>query len=132
MEFRQLRDKAELYAKALARLEEALDEPQLSSYVYDSAIQRFEFTYELAWKLLKGVMEFKGAAEARFPRDVFREAHAGRLIADGDAWLDMLNDRNMTSHTYSETMAREIYERIKAAHRPHLLALKAVMEGELR
>lgn len=131
MELKQLRYKLDIYTKALGRLGEALGEEHPNSYVYDSAIQRFEFTYELAWKLLKALMEFKGATEAKFPRDVFREAYAGGLVADGDAWLDMLNDRNLTSHNYSEPIARGIYERIKASHHPHLLALKAALEGEL-
>jgi len=56
------------YKKALDRLEEILQVSPDHSYIYDAAIQRFEFTYELAWKLMKTILEYKGLSEVRTPR----------------------------------------------------------------
>lgn len=78
----------------------------------DATIQRFEFTIELFWKLLKKLLLAKGVS-AQYPRDVLKEAYAGNLIDDEEIWLSMLNDRNQTSHTYDEALANQIYERIK-------------------
>ncbi len=78
----------------------------------DASIQRFEFTIELFWKLLKRILESKGV-EVRYPKDVLKEAYAGGLIDDEKAWLRMLRDRNLTSYTYDENLADEIYAHIK-------------------
>jgi nucleotidyltransferase substrate binding protein (TIGR01987 family) len=78
----------------------------------DATIQRFEFTIELFWKLLKAILKEKGA-ESQYPKDVLKEAYLGHLIDHEDIWLSMLKDRNLTSHTYDEKLADEIYERIK-------------------
>lgn len=78
----------------------------------DASIQRFEFTIELFWKLLKRILEAKGV-EVRYPKDVLQEAYAGGLIDDEKMWLKMLRDRNLTSHTYDESLADEIYAHIK-------------------
>ncbi|MBS1987932.1 nucleotidyltransferase substrate binding protein [Candidatus Dependentiae bacterium] len=78
----------------------------------DASIQRFEFTIELFWKLLKRILEAKGV-EVRYPKDVLQEAYAGGLIDDDKMWLKMLRDRNLTSHTYDENLADEIYAHIK-------------------
>ncbi|MFO1257720.1 MAG: HI0074 family nucleotidyltransferase substrate-binding subunit [Gammaproteobacteria bacterium] len=69
----------------------------------DATIQRFEFTIELYWKLLKRLLEEKGVI-VQYPRDVLREAYAGRLIDDEAIWLNMLKDRNLSSHTYNEEL----------------------------
>ncbi len=78
----------------------------------DATIQRFEFTIELFWKLLKILLESKGV-EVLYPKDVLNAAYKGHLIEDEEAWLNMLKDRNLTSHTYDEKLADLIYERIK-------------------
>ncbi len=78
----------------------------------DATIQRFEFTFELAWKFLKEYF-FEQGLELNYPIDVIKEAFAVHLIDDEGIWLRMLKDRNMTSHTYNEMLADEIYVRIK-------------------
>ena len=77
----------------------------------DATIQRFEFTIELFWKLLKSILESKGV-EVLYPKDILREAYAGYLIDHEEQWLQMLKDRNLTSHTYDENLADIIYQRI--------------------
>ena len=78
----------------------------------DASIQRFEFTIELFWKLLKRILEEQGI-EVLYPKEVLKKAYAGGLIDDEKAWLGMLKDRNLTSHTYDEELADEVYEHIK-------------------
>ena len=78
----------------------------------DATIQRFEFTIELFWKFLKIILEAKGVI-AQYPKDVLKEAFAGRLIDDEKIWFEMIKDRNLTSHTYDEEFADKIYNNIK-------------------
>lgn len=75
----------------------------------DGVIQRFEFTYELAWKTLKRILAFKGL-DINNPRDVFREAAKQKLIDDPLVWFEFLRKRNLTVHTYNPEVANEIYE----------------------
>lgn len=109
----------ELYSdfkKALKRTTEALKEnPSRSSIIVDGTIQRFEFTFELAWKLAKAILNYNGI-EADNPRAVLKEAFKAKIIGDGAAWIDMLEDRNKTSHIYDEKQALVIYKKIKEKH----------------
>ena len=74
----------------------------------DGAIQRFEYTYELAWKTLKKILRFKGL-DVNNPRDVFREAAREKLIDDPVVWFTFLKLRNLTVHTYNQDCADEIF-----------------------
>jgi len=118
------------YKKAVERLERLIQEPEVNDYRLDALIQRFEFSYELAWKLIKTWLEFKGI-EAGTPRDCFREAFAAGLIKDGEPWLQMLIDRNLSSHTYNEADARRIGERIEREHYPLLAGLAKLIEDDV-
>ena len=103
------------FNKALNRLNEAIEESKnntKSTTLKDGVIQRFEFCYEICWKVMKMYLENEGIEEAKSPRSSFREAFKVELIDDGEAWIDMLKDRNLTSHVYDEEMAIEIYEKI--------------------
>jgi nucleotidyltransferase substrate binding protein (TIGR01987 family) len=110
-------DKRQLAFKKLAHALNALEVmvskvPDADRGVIDASIQRFEFTIELFWKLLKVILQEKGL-EVQFPKDILKEAFQGRLIDDETLWLSMLNDRNLTSHTYDEKLADLVYGRIK-------------------
>jgi len=109
----------EIYAdfqRALGRLREALNEDiRGNSIAIDGTIQRFEFTFELAWKLAAAILKYQGI-EADTPRSVIKEAFKAKLLKDGEAWIDMLEDRNKTSHIYDEKAAMVIYEKIKSNH----------------
>lgn len=101
--------------KALKRLKEAaveMDKTHSSDVVRDGLIQRFEFTYELAWKATKDYLEDIGIMDKNSPKVVIKEAYAQKLICNEQIWLSMIKDRNMTSHLYKEAMAKEIAERI--------------------
>ncbi len=82
--------------------------------IRDSLIQRFEFTYELTHKTLKEFMKYLGVTlENSFPRTIFKKAYVNNLISDDKVWINLLEDRNSTSHIYNENMAKEIAERVQ-------------------
>ncbi len=78
----------------------------------DGVIQRFEFTFELFWKALKIFLQDQGVI-ARTPRDCFKEAFRIDLLEDEGTFLDMLEDRNLTSHIYNKETSEKILKRIK-------------------
>lgn len=112
------------FSRALLRLKEALDADESNPFIYDAAIQRFEFTFELAWKLLKALLEYEGIAVVNSPRRAFKEAFGADLIQHADVWMAMIDDRNLTAHTYDEPKAIEIYNRIKLIYYPQLALLE--------
>ncbi len=107
------------FRKALLRLKEAVEraerEKTFSDYPFfrDSAIQRFEFTFEIAWKFVKTLLEREGII-CRSPRTCFREFFSTGFIDEETAreLLKMVEDRNLTVHTYREEVAEEIFSRL--------------------
>jgi nucleotidyltransferase substrate binding protein (TIGR01987 family) len=73
----------------------------------DLVVKRFEFTYEMSWKALKRYLDFLGI-EATNPRNVFKEAYVQGIISDENIWLDMIEQRNLSSHMYDELEIKEI------------------------
>jgi nucleotidyltransferase substrate binding protein (TIGR01987 family) len=111
----KLETKLTNFNNAFNRLKEAIEEfnkDTSSDVIRDGVIQRFEFTYELAWKTTKEYLEDIGIADKTSPKAVIKEAYAQKLITNEANWLFMLNDRNLTSHVYKEEMAEEIAQRI--------------------
>ncbi|MDF1579832.1 MAG: nucleotidyltransferase substrate binding protein [Desulfuromonadales bacterium] len=107
MDRERLVERIEEYLKALSQLEKALAQPK-DEFIRDSVIQRFEFTHELAWKMLKLKLEAEGLS-VRTPREALQEALQAGLTEDGNRWTDMLKMRNLTSHTYREKLADDVY-----------------------
>ena len=95
----------------LTRLNESLKFDLSQPLVVDACIQRFEFCIELTWKTLKKCLAIEGI-EANTPRECIQQAYSIHWINDESAWLSMLKDRNLTSHTYKEDLALEIYHRL--------------------
>jgi nucleotidyltransferase substrate binding protein (TIGR01987 family) len=89
------------FNKALRRLAEALDAPP-GDLVRDASIQRFEFTFELAWKAIKNTATVEGL-ECMSPCSCLKLAFGQGWVDDEPIWLAMLEDRNRASHTYDET-----------------------------
>ena len=105
------------FQNALDRLKEGIVKYDATNdLLRDGLIQRFEFTFELAWKTLKAVFEDEGLIGLNSPKTVLREAFAAGLIQDDELWLSMLNDRNSTTHIYSERLAFEICENIRQTY----------------
>ncbi|WP_243242063.1 HI0074 family nucleotidyltransferase substrate-binding subunit [Clostridium sp. 1001275B_160808_H3] len=100
--------------KAYSRLKEVSDlYDGENDIIRDSLIQRFEFTYELTHKTLKEFMKYLGVTlENSFPRTIFKKAYVNNLISDDKVWINLLEDRDSTSHIYNENMYNEIADRI--------------------
>ena len=94
----------------------------------DGIIQRFDFTFELAWKTLKDLFYKEGLTGLNSPKTILREAFSSGLIKDQDLWLLMLDDRNSTTHIYEERMAMDICERIIRTHQRALAELERAIE----
>ena len=96
--------------RAMDRLREVLA-VEATEINQDASIQRFEFVFELSWKLMKAVLEHEGELCVS-PRDCVRKAARVEIIDEPDKWLEFLDDRNRLSHTYDEKEAREVYQRL--------------------
>lgn len=112
MTLEQIKLKHEDFLRALMKLRAALKKDISADELYlDGLIQRFEFCFELSWKLIKAFLDYEGV-EVNSPRSAIRKAFQTELIADAEAWLDMLEKRNLSSHTYDEETAKEIYSHV--------------------
>lgn len=107
----RLHERVNEFCKAVSRLAEACAEPE-TSFMRDSVIQRFEFCWELAWKMLKARL-FELGVETTNPRDCFRAAVTAQILADGNAWTELQRMRNLTSHTYHEALAVDVYTHLR-------------------
>jgi len=120
------------YKRAQAQLEDAVKlmrSRELSNLEQQGVIQAFEFTWELAWNLLKDYLNWQGESEITGARDAIREAYKRELIDNGDIWMFMLQDRNRTSHTYNERTMNEILTGIEKQYQPRLAELRERFEG---
>ena len=103
------------FDRALDLLRDGLKEGPgaLSLLEKEGVIQRFEYSFELAWKTVKDYLEAAGLTIIPItPRQVLKEAFAARVIDDGQAWIDMLDHRNLLSHTYDSSVFEEAVEAI--------------------
>lgn len=103
--------KLDALGKALQRFNESLQYEESQPLVVDASIQRFEFSIELSWKTLKACLALEGMMP-NTPKECMQQAFAAHWFDDEKAWLNMLKDRNLTSHTYKEDLALEIYHRL--------------------
>lgn len=115
--------KDEKYRKlqdAYKKLQEAIDDYEKMGLesIRDGAIQRFEFCTELAWKTIREHLLDMGYTEVNSPKAVMKTAFADGLLENEQAWLDMVNDRNLTSHVYDEEQAVRIYDHIRDVYCP--------------
>jgi len=99
------------FEKAITRLEEALA-LRKDAIVRDSAIQRFEISFELCWKYLKAYLEEEHNAACTSPRTCFRAAFKNGVIDNDPFWIDLTALRNYTVHTYNEDLADYVYARL--------------------
>lgn len=101
------------FSKAMAQLQKFIDKGEnLNELEEQGMIQAFEYTFELAWNLIKDYYEFQGASNIQGSRDAFRLAYNRGLISDGDTWMKMIESRTRTSHTYNEETADEIAQAV--------------------
>jgi nucleotidyltransferase substrate binding protein (TIGR01987 family) len=118
------------YCKALLQLEEGLQQKNFSVLEKDGIIKWFEFTFELAWKTLQDLLSDRGYLDIKGPKPVIKQAFHDEIISDGQAWIDMLNDRNKSSHLYDETSARGIFDKIQIEYLKLLTDLKIILQND--
>lgn len=134
------------YRKALNKLSEAIEyvrkeykeldsensdtDDVLEEIIKEGLIQRFEYTYEMAWNVMKDYALFQGNTEIGGSRDAIRFAYSSRLIENGEIWMEMIKSRIKTSHTYDEETVNEIYLKIINEYHAAFLNFYEVMEGK--
>lgn len=116
--------------KAFEQLRKAVGRPSYSDLEREGLIQRFEYTYELAWETLQDLLEYKGYVDIKGPRPVIQQAFKDGYLKDGNGWMRMKKSRELTSHTYDEDTARDIAEAINAHYFKLLQALIHRLEEE--
>jgi nucleotidyltransferase substrate binding protein (TIGR01987 family) len=119
------------FIKALSQLKEAVvlsQERPLSKLEEQGLIQAFEFTHELAWNTLKDFLEERGVQNLYGSRDTTREAFKTGLIKNGEAWMNMIQSRNLTSHTYDEATAAAIVSLIRSIYFIEFDALRTKLD----
>ncbi len=114
------RQRLQSFRKAFAQLDKAVDlakERGLSDLEQQGLIQAFEFTHELAWNVMKDFFESHGTSGIYGSKDATREAFDKGLVAHGETWMEMIQSRNRTSHTYNVETATQITDAIVASYR---------------
>lgn len=122
------------YRQALQTLSEAIElakQRPLSKLEKQGLIQGFEFTHELGWNVLKDFLESKGYTGLIGSRDSSRLAFKNGLIADGEAWMDMIKDRNLTSHTYNLELAERMVQDIAQRYYPAFIAMATTLAQQV-
>ena len=126
-----LEKRKKVLAKATERLKEALNEEE-TEIAIDGTLHRFEFTFELAWKTMKDLMEYNGIIESTgSPREVLKNAFQNGIIEDGETWINMMLARNSLSHLYDEETSRKIYKDIKEKYIVLIEKLNEVLEKQI-
>jgi len=104
------------FRRAYLKLNEFIEKDDKSEISQAAIIHAFEYTFELCWKAIQRYLEYEGAQEQYGPNATIKSAFQYGVLEDGQAWMDMLRDRNLTAHTYKEDVAKEIYGRIITVH----------------
>jgi nucleotidyltransferase substrate binding protein (TIGR01987 family) len=107
------------FNKAFSQLKDGVELAQqrpLSKLEEQGLIQAFEYTHELAWNTLKDFLESRGARDLYGSKDVTREAFKRGLIENGETWMDMIENRNLSAHTYNEALASQIISAILSVY----------------
>ena len=103
------------YKKALTTLSSGVKqyhEKGLSELEKQGIIQGFEFTHELCWKVMQDFLKDQGETNIYGSKDATRLAFNRGLITEGESWMNMIKDRNLSSHTYHEDISDQIFNRI--------------------
>lgn len=119
------------FQKIIKRIEEVLQKKPADIFVKESAVKRFEFGFDLAWKSVKEFARQEGALkeeeECFSPRSCFKAAKRLGLLEDVEPWYEMIKGRNEATHIYEESMASDIYNKL-----PEYLKLLRRLEESLR
>lgn len=128
---KRFKERFEDYVKALDKLKEAMLETP-TDIVIDGTLQRYEFTFELAWKTMKDYLEYNGFSDnIASPRAIIQLAYQAKVIKNGNTWINMMLDRNVLSHLYDEEKSREIYDNIKKSYLDEFEKLKLFFQKNI-
>lgn len=136
------------YRKALKKLNEAIDyikinlidnsnenfdksKLTLNEIIKEGLIQRFEYTYEMAWNVMKDYALFQGNTQISGSRDAIRYSFSINIISEGDLWMDMVQSRIKTSHTYDEETVDDIYYKIINKYHLEFIKFEETMTAKI-
>jgi nucleotidyltransferase substrate binding protein (TIGR01987 family) len=120
------------FSKALLYLENALQIPEPDFLQKAGIIQLFEMSFELAWNMVKDFLEEEGFVEVKSPRSALKKAFEIGLLSSGHIWMQLLVDRNLTTHTYDEAKATAVEELIHRKYFPLLKVLHTTFEQKVQ
>ncbi len=123
------------YCRALDQLTKFMDREELNELEEQGLIQAFEYNHELAWKTLKDFLELRGTGNLYGSKDTSREAFKAGLLGDreedGTTWMDMIDSRNLTSHTYNEETTQIIVGAIEDKYYDAFISLREKLKSLL-
>jgi len=117
------------YQKAVRQLTKFIEKGELNELEEQGMIKAFEYTYELAWKMIKDYYEEQGEVNIQGSRDALRLAFQRGIIRDGDNWMKMIKSRIATVHTYNEEVARQIIQDIRNLYFQLFIELQTKMQN---
>jgi len=120
------------FEKALLKLSEVIEKKEiLSDLEKEGLIQRFEFTHELSWQVMKDFLIYDGIQNIIGSRSAVREAYNKGIISNGEIWMEMIESRNRTSHTYLESILESEYNKITKNYYPLFIEFQTKMKSLL-
>ena len=119
------------FEKALFQLSQGIEQNSGNppDIITEGIIQRFEFTHELAWKVMKDYLEYEGYQNISGSRSATKEAFNKGLLGEGQLWMDMIESRNNTVHTYNEEVLQTEYIKTVKNYLPLFLSFKEKMKS---
>lgn len=118
------------FEKSLMLLKNTVDNKELNVAEKAGMVQFFEMSFELGWNLVKYYLETE-SVNPKFPRDTIKAGFEYEIIENGDVWMDMIENRNLMSHTYNEIFANKAYELIVNKYYDALYNLYEFMKKRL-
>ena len=119
------------FEKALFQLSQGIEQNSVNppDIIKEGIVQRFEFTHELAWKVMKDYLEYEGYHNISGSRSATKEAFNKGLLSEGQLWMEMIESRNNTVHTYNEDVLQTEYTKIVKNYLPLFLSFKEKMKS---
>jgi nucleotidyltransferase substrate binding protein (TIGR01987 family) len=120
------------FEKAVLKLSEVIEKKEiLSDLEKEGLIQRFEFTHELSWQVMKDFLIYDGIQNIIGSRSAVREAFNKGIISNGEIWMEMIESRNRTSHTYLDSILESEYNKIIKKYYPLFIEFQTKMKSLL-
>ena len=119
------------YASALAVLSQADEQDLSNEFIQSGIVDKFSLQFELGWKMLKGLLAYEGdiTASTGSPRDILKSSYRYFDFIDEDAWLSMLQDRNIIAHIYDADVLSNLIDRIIGTYIPVFEALRDAVQA---